>query len=200
MPRIRAGSIPEHKAKTREALLRAAFLLFAQYGYAGTRLTQVAELAGVGRTTFYDYFTNKEQLFIELLEDRVPPRLEAMVASLPDGQPLDRLRALFFGCFDLLVEDVDLARVLFVVGRELPADARERVWEVLSPASDELLRECSEGFGPDVPTPAEIELLHRAVADMLVGGVDQVLAQSDVTESAPRVRDARLRFVMGGLG
>lgn len=199
MPRIRAASIPEHKAKTREDLLTAAFRLFAQHGYAGTRLTDVAELAGVGRTTFYDYFPNKTELFLALMEDRVPPRLEAMIASLPEGSPADRLEALFHACFDLVVAEIDLARVLFVVGRELPAAARDRMWDVLAPASEELLRECEEGFGRETPAPGEVELVHRAVADMLVGGVDQVLANKDVTGSALRVCDARLRFVLGGL-
>ena len=51
MPRIRAASIDEHKAITREALLGAVKKMIQDAGTAEISLGEVALAAGVGRTT-----------------------------------------------------------------------------------------------------------------------------------------------------
>jgi AcrR family transcriptional regulator len=47
---------------TRERLIEAAFTLFDERGYAETTVDDVAELAGVGRTTFFRAFGSKEDV------------------------------------------------------------------------------------------------------------------------------------------
>ncbi len=56
-PRIRDA------ARTREAILRAAQLLFAQQGYTTTGVREVAAEAGVNSTLIRRYFKSKEGLF-----------------------------------------------------------------------------------------------------------------------------------------
>lgn len=198
VPRIRARNIAEHKAMTHRQLLEAGFKLFATGGYAGTSLTDVASLAGVGRTTVYEYFANKEELFLELIDDRVPPLLEAAMAQLPDAPPDERMEMVFRASFDVLERHVDLAHVLFVVGRELPAAARDRMWRSLDPARDELLRLCRLGIDSGLFPAVDAGLLHQLVADLLVGAVDQVLALGDFRRHATDVLEARIRFLHGG--
>lgn len=199
MPRIRAGSIAEHKALMRGTLLDAAFKLFSTGGYAGTSLTDVASLAGVGRTTVYEYFNNKEDLFLEVIEQRVPPILVEAMAGVPDAPPDERMVLVFRSGFAVLEQHLDLAHVLFVVGRELPSAARERMWRVLSPVADELTRICVEGVEQGLFHTDDVGLLDQIVADVLVGGVDQVLANPDFRERELNVMDARIRFLMRGI-
>ncbi len=56
-------------ARTREAILRAAQLLFAQQGYTTTGVREVAAEAGVNSTLIRRYFTSKEGLFRAAVED-----------------------------------------------------------------------------------------------------------------------------------
>jgi len=56
-------------ARTRDQILDAALTLFAQNGFHETLIDDIAESAHVSRATFYQYFENKDQLFIELAED-----------------------------------------------------------------------------------------------------------------------------------
>ena len=44
-------------------LVSAALEIFTERGYAGTRLEDVAERAGVSKGTLYLYYANKEDLF-----------------------------------------------------------------------------------------------------------------------------------------
>lgn len=63
MPETATGSARERAAKEKErSILSAALALFAERGYQGTAVPEVAALAGVGTGTIYRYFENKEAL------------------------------------------------------------------------------------------------------------------------------------------
>jgi len=57
---------PDPEKKNR--IIAAAITTFAQRGYAGTRILEVAQAAGIGKGTIYEYFRSKEELFFETLE------------------------------------------------------------------------------------------------------------------------------------
>jgi TetR/AcrR family transcriptional regulator of autoinduction and epiphytic fitness len=50
-------------------VLQAATKSFSLFGYKATTMDQVAKIANVGKGTIYTFFTNKEQLFDEILRD-----------------------------------------------------------------------------------------------------------------------------------
>lgn len=62
-PRQRAGIGAEKRARTRTALLDAAFALFGRERGLTTRIADVLELAQVSPGTFYNYFKSMEELF-----------------------------------------------------------------------------------------------------------------------------------------
>jgi AcrR family transcriptional regulator len=53
----------------KQQLLEAAARLFAEQGYASTRVVDIVDAAGVAKGLFYWYFENKEALFRELAAD-----------------------------------------------------------------------------------------------------------------------------------
>jgi AcrR family transcriptional regulator len=53
----------------KEEIIRRAEELFAEHGYAQTRMTDIAEAAGVTKGLLYWYFENKEALVAEILVD-----------------------------------------------------------------------------------------------------------------------------------
>lgn len=53
----------------RQQVLKAATKSFSLFGYKATTMDQVAKIANVGKGTIYTFFTNKEQLFDEILRD-----------------------------------------------------------------------------------------------------------------------------------
>ncbi len=57
-------------------ILEAALVLFAEKGFAATRLDEVARRAGVSKGTVYLYFASKEELFKSLVETMVVPEVE----------------------------------------------------------------------------------------------------------------------------
>lgn len=72
------------KAARPSELTAAAMALFAEKGFAATRLEDVAARAGVAKGTLYLYFDSKEALFKAVIEEGILPVLaagEAVVAN-----------------------------------------------------------------------------------------------------------------------
>jgi AcrR family transcriptional regulator len=61
----------ERQAQTRGALLDAAERVFVERGFQGASVEAIAEEAGYTRGAFYSNFETKEELFAELLQERV---------------------------------------------------------------------------------------------------------------------------------
>lgn len=78
-------------------LVAAALQLFAERGFAGTRLDDVAMRAGVSKATVYLYFESKERLFEAVVRESVTPNIDRIEALLDayDGSTPNLLRALF---------------------------------------------------------------------------------------------------------
>ena len=86
MPRIRAASIDEHKVLVRGNLMDSAKRLIAEAGTAEIPLGEVALAAGVGRTTLYDYFSDRDDLIASIVAEELPGVLESIIESVPsDG-------------------------------------------------------------------------------------------------------------------
>lgn len=58
----------EREFKKKE-ILSAAIKIFAEKGYEYTTLDEIAEAAEFGKGTLYNYFQNKEDLYLAILED-----------------------------------------------------------------------------------------------------------------------------------
>jgi hypothetical protein len=58
-------------AEVRERLLRAAADVFAQRGYDGTRVADIARAAGVSNAALYAHFDSKAGLLVEAVRDTV---------------------------------------------------------------------------------------------------------------------------------
>ncbi len=79
----------------RETIVRTAARLFAQQGYPGTSMSDLARACGISKPLLYHYVSDKYQLLREIAEGHVT-RLEAIVGEV-DALALDapaRLREL----------------------------------------------------------------------------------------------------------
>lgn len=72
----------------KQAILSAALETFSQFGIHGTRLEQVAELAGVSKTNLLYYFPSKEALYIAVLQQILDIWLAPLKAFREELTPL----------------------------------------------------------------------------------------------------------------
>ena len=78
--------LPEERPRQ---ILDAAFAVFAERGLAAARLEDIARRAGVSKGTIYLYFSNKEELFREVVRSTVITAIEsgeALAERSPDPE------------------------------------------------------------------------------------------------------------------
>jgi AcrR family transcriptional regulator len=84
----------EKQAETRQRLLDAAERVFLRSGLQGSSVEEIAAEAGYSRGAFYSNFNSKDELFVELLQDRVYRQYAEMAEQAQEqpGTPRERLR------------------------------------------------------------------------------------------------------------
>jgi len=111
MPRIRRGQRPRDAHATREMLIDAAAMAFAEHGFAGARVDEIAERAGVNKALIYAYYGDKDGLYRAVLSSRLagPASSLAVTAASDPRQALEEVVRRYFR---LLIEDSAFARLL----------------------------------------------------------------------------------------
>jgi len=80
---------PERRRQqTREHLLEAAARVFAERGFHGATMDEVAAAAGFTKGAVYSNFKNKEDLFLALLDERIRREFEVVQTSMAALEPL----------------------------------------------------------------------------------------------------------------
>src|SRR5438046_5347843 len=80
----------QRREATRAALLDAAARVFIERGFAGSSVEAISEAAGYTRGAFYAHFRTKEELFAELLQQRVFAAYRAMATDAASTPPAQR--------------------------------------------------------------------------------------------------------------
>ena len=77
----------------RMRLVQAAVDLFTEQGYDATTVAQIAERAGVTRSTFFRHFSDKREVLVAGQETLSRLLAEGIAAAPPDASPLEAIAA-----------------------------------------------------------------------------------------------------------
>lgn len=109
-------------------LLEAALALFAEKGFAATRMEDIAARAGVSKGTVYLYFPSKQAVFEALVRQALLPNLERMERLLAESaQPAPALLRRLLTTLPALMQDPRIGAIPKLVIAEagsLPEVAR----------------------------------------------------------------------------
>jgi TetR/AcrR family transcriptional regulator len=114
-PRLRDG------AQTRAVLLAAARAEFAAKGFAGTRVDEIAQVAGVNKQVIYHHFGNKDGLFRTTLEagyEQVRKTNLSYVESTKPLPPADAVRQLAEHMFDRFLKHTEMVELVLEENRQ----------------------------------------------------------------------------------
>lgn len=122
------------KEEKKQQILEAAIRVFAQNGVMQTKMTDIAEAAGIGKGTIYEYFRSKEDIFAEAYnhiflntEHRIAKVLESPI------QPEEKLRNFMSVTMEeLLVKDGgEFAGIMMSFWSEGVRKKNERIMEII---------------------------------------------------------------------
>jgi AcrR family transcriptional regulator len=97
-------------------LLSGASGLFASKGYAATTVREIVERAGVTKPVLYYYFRSKEGIYLELMREPFSKFAALVEATLLEaGSARERLFRLCLMAYDIFLENIDAARVMYSI-------------------------------------------------------------------------------------
>jgi AcrR family transcriptional regulator len=118
----------------RDQLFDAARKLIGELGYTGMSHADLTAEVGIGRTTFYEHFSSKEDLLVQMVRRDLPPLVEELVEAVDDSSPADeRLLELA----RLMVEFVGMDHIGLILHTEVPH---------LSPQAQDQISEAHTGL------------------------------------------------------
>lgn len=141
----------------RERLMDAALALFAERGYEGVAIHEIAEAAGMTRAAPYYHFQNKEDLFLAAIS-REMERTAAKLADAVKAEPTFRARLVAILDTFLLVQGSSVGRFIADVKQNLSTSSLKR-----------------------------FESCHRQTMDVLQGVFDQAHASGEFRRVSPQV-------------
>ena len=106
----KTGRRKQNKKRTLRFIEQTAAELFSEQGYDATSTRQIAERAGIGTGTFFNYFAEKKSLLIRLMGTRLNAVLLDALATLPDSSIEDQLVHLFTKLHQCYEQDRRLSR------------------------------------------------------------------------------------------
>ncbi|MFD5257354.1 TetR/AcrR family transcriptional regulator [Streptomyces bobili] len=120
-------------AASRDRILAAAARVLSLKGYAATRLSDIASLAGLRPPAVYYYFPSREVLIAEVMvvgQLRLREHVETELAALPDSTPpMDRICAAVEAHLQVALGLSDFATAVTRNSGQLPEAIRARLRE-----------------------------------------------------------------------
>ncbi len=174
----------------RDELFDAARDLIAKIGYVEMSHADLTAIVGIGRTTFYEHFTSKEDLLVQMVRRDLPPLITEIVDSV-DGAlpPDDRLKALARA----MVEFVGTDHVGLILHTEVPhfsPEAQAEISDAHKGLSAAFASTYRDGVEAGVFRSVSPRLAGRMMEKMVMTGGQAVMDSPDpVDEVATIARD-----------
>lgn len=157
-------------------ILDAALKVFAEKGFAGARMEDIAKRAGVTKGTIYLYFENKEGVFKTLVRDSIGATLAGVTANARDfqGSARELLRFALNAMAHLLTasDRVVLPKIIIAESGNFPELARfyreEIIDKGLALMSGVIARGIEQGEFRNVPVEHAVRL---CIAPVLLGAM-----------------------------
>lgn len=98
---------------TKQKILKVAEEYFARDGYQGVSLSFLAEKVGISKPALYHYFTNKEELYAEILLNAVSNLKNEIDRSIDHELPLeDRFRLVLTNYINFIFKNKNILLLL----------------------------------------------------------------------------------------
>jgi TetR/AcrR family fatty acid metabolism transcriptional regulator len=189
----------------RRAILHAAVRVFAEKGYHGCRIADVARAAGVAYGLVYHYFKNKDELLESVFAEQWAILINAIRAiDEGPGSAADKLSGIYGFVFDVFKTAPAAVRVLILEVTRTPhslrAGSTRETFEHAVRLVADVVRQGQESgelrpeLDPVVAAAGVLGALELSVSGMVVG-----LVPATGEEEVDRAKRAVTEMVLGGL-
>jgi TetR/AcrR family fatty acid metabolism transcriptional regulator len=192
------------RGEKRPLILRAATEVFAEQGFNSVTVAGIADRAGIGKGTVYEYFSSKDELLFAVFEwmnEGIADRIRALVEE--GGSIHDRLRRLLDLGAEVTREQVEMQAVALDFWSASRGTKSEERYNQACLATYRTYRKLVADVIRDGQTSGEIDprVDAEAIAVMIVAAMDglgiQIFFDRDVDPN--KTVDGFARVLLAGL-
>ncbi|MFY9166832.1 MAG: TetR/AcrR family transcriptional regulator [Desulfomonilia bacterium] len=138
-----------------DRILRAAEKVFAEKGFTKAKISEIAKIAGISEASVYEYFENKEDVFLSIPRHRFQENLYELSETFHIKNPIRKLKRFTKYYFFLMLTEEDFLKVFLFQLQLNPRFYRSKAFESFQRyfrVVEEIIEEGKEKgcFRPDV--------------------------------------------------
>lgn len=186
----------EEQAARRREIFNAAVDSFLKKGFQETTMREIAELAGMGKSTLYDYFKNKDEILTFIFEEGIHDVLKrAEQIAQQDIPVIERIQQIAQMHLEFLVAHKNLFLILTQEIQRLKMQSQQRI-QLGRYAYQDLMRSLiEEGIREGVFRPVDALLAAR----LLVNSMGSVVFTSRPTATPQALLSESLEIFLRGI-
>jgi AcrR family transcriptional regulator len=195
----------ERSELRRAQILDAAYKVFSEKGYRDTTVADVAAVLGMGHGTFYRYFTNKHDIFEQVLSHALLRLSKAFASEDPKStNTLAEYRAqvqrVGSHMLELLDSDPAIPRILFYEAMGISPELDEkvqRVWELAGEVTEKyLINGKTKGF---LRADLDTHVIALSINALIFEGGRRVLRSADRAQAKKRWLESLVQLIFSGI-
>lgn len=192
-----------------ETILNAAFEVFSANGFTNASMKDIAVKAGLGKGTLYEYFQNKEDLFIQVVEVQLNYYFNEINSRICDKVTLREILNEIIKFTQEMIEEVEFIFKFMMFGQffEMSSEAKQKFQEMMSNNRKEymnLLRELFEkGSAEGVLREFDWQFAADLITEMIAAYCsfkEHLMGDCWLQQQKDLDRKKMVDFILNGLG
>jgi AcrR family transcriptional regulator len=162
----------EEQNRRRHEVFNASVSLFLEKGFQETTMQTIAESAGMGKSTLYDYFKTKDDILLSFVEDAVYDLTEqARQIANQDIAAAEKLHQVLHAHLEYLMANKEFFTKLTFEVQRLALDSQQRIQAKRHSYQDLLCRLIEEAVREGAFRPVNPLLATRTILALLTPAV-----------------------------
>jgi AcrR family transcriptional regulator len=160
---------------TKEKIMEESLILFANYGYENTTLTNIADAVGIKKPSLYNHFNNKEAIFLHVLNEVAKKEKDYWTAYSEAASTLsiaDQLHHIYRVYLDHMANSTEglfFKRVTFFPPEEFAGEIKEAFWLIEDCMTNIIRQVLEQGIDQKIIRPLSTDTLTSAFYTLVDG-------------------------------
>jgi AcrR family transcriptional regulator len=187
----------EEQEKRRHEIFHQVVNVFLKKGFQETPMREIAEAAGLGKSTLYDYFKTKDEILVYFFEDQLNDMAEEAQKIAKQNATADvRLRKIMETYIESLQANKNLFMKLTMEVQRLKMESQKQIQEKRHAYQDMIRTLIDEGIHEGVFRKVNSLLAAR----LLISAMAPVIYTSRVTGTPQEMLKETLDILFKGIG
>ena len=186
----------EEQARRRHEIFHQVVPVFLKQGFHETSMREIAEAAGLGKSTLYDYFKTKDEILVYFFEDQLNDlTAEAQRIAVENCTADVRLRKIMEAYIASLQANKSLFMKLSMESQRLKLQSQRQIQQRRHAYQDMIRALIEEGIREGIFRPVNALLAAR----LLISGMAPVIYTSRVTGTPQEMLKDTLEIFFKGI-